>query len=356
MLYCILQSGTGRWTGRKGGTFVSRADLNPQQQAVLAAVPVSFRAASSFPPTLLELMFTPFGSIGDGNGSDLRLSNQAKAQISKFSRGHDDSYLDDGVIVVEDDEDDDQVEVSTPSGATKVAGAGTAGISAPTTEQVEAALQVAAESTAQPATATTADAMMSTGHMTAEGTPSATDTPAPSADQSRPTSSLAEVIAPSEQAAPASQSMVQDDQIASATTASQEATTQPRAQDKAPTAPDDDVPMQDSSEVTPSHVEAVKEAAPPMHEVPVEGVVPSDSPTQDSNPVAQSVEAPATVSEAVQDLRSVEQPEMLVGAGDTRDVIMGEKPAFVEDEVQVAEEATQGMVGMTEPELKEGQA
>lgn len=107
---------------------------------------------------------------------------------------------------------------------------------------------------------------------------------------------------------------------------------------------------------------AMAEPAPPLDVVPSEGVIPvnADKPAEGAPEVpSQTTGDPASsadVMNAVKDLQTVPDKVELVGTGESADVVMGESRPFVEDEVQVAQEATQGMVGMTEPEIKQGQA
>ncbi|KAM0790679.1 hypothetical protein ACM66B_004538 [Microbotryomycetes sp. NB124-2] len=330
-------SGTGRWTGRKGGTFVSRAELNPQQQAVLAAVPHWKR------------QWVRPAHLKPGQSPNFKVLKWVLSSDDPAQR--DDTNGDNGVIVIEDDEVDDSAAAddAAPGDTTKIAGAGAAGI---TKEQVEAALQVAAE-TGQITQDVT---MASSGPATAEASPSVFDTPA--AVSTYPAATQTETTTESPQTASLNQPPTQGSQDGPATSVSEGAASQAQTG----VATDADVTMQEPSE--PAHriapeSTALEEAAPPMEEVPVEGVRPADAPSQTgepSNPVAQNAAPTSSMQEAVAELRQVDEPERLIGAGESRDVVMGEKPAFVEDEVQVAEEATQGMVGMTEPELKEGHA
>ena len=56
-----------------------------------------------------------------------------------------------------------------------------------------------------------------------------------------------------------------------------------------------------------------------------------------------------SVEDAVKELQEAPQEGLV-----NEDVEMGQPKPFVEDEVQVAQEATEGMVGMTVPEVVEG--
>lgn len=93
-----------------------------------------------------------------------------------------------------------------------------------------------------------------------------------------------------------------------------------------------------SGTATPAVVGVDLVPAVPTADKPAEGPAPDETMPSVEDAVKELQEAPV---------------EGLVGE---EDVKMGEPKPFVEDEVQVAQEATQGMVGMTQPEVVEGTA
>ncbi|KAK4057067.1 hypothetical protein OIO90_001967 [Microbotryomycetes sp. JL221] len=388
------QSGTGRYTGRKvGGSFVARSELNAQQQAVLAAVPVSQSRELHW-----KRQWVRPAVLKPGQQPNFKVLKWVLATDDPTDDNNDDGM--NGVIVIEDDEDDstDNAELSanaSPHAATTNATSQAttttgptllSGQLAPTDEQVAVALAVAAETGQAPAVGSDVMTADSTGaNTTAEATPSAAGTPAPTTTaMESATDSTALPAQPSAAASPVAPVSTNetvakktDDAAAEASTGiaetasltlptaveppppittAEEVTMQDVKADEPVTSPAEPKSIENLDSISgPALADVLEQAAQPLDSVPVEGVLPVDAYKTSTSPKA-ATEGVTENFEAVKELRQVDNPERLVGTGDSVDVVMGEAKEFVEDEVQVAQEATQGMVGMTEPELKEGQA